>query len=72
MVQQDQQCLCSVRTQVRSPPAWLAQCVKDLALMQLQRRSQLQLRADPWPEHSMCWGVAKREEKKKGKKPKFP
>ena len=42
----------------------LAQRVKDWALLQLWRRSQLQLGSDPWPGNSTCHGVAKNEEKK--------
>ena len=42
-----------------------AQWVKDLVLLQLQRRSQLQLRSDPWPGNPICRGVAKKEKKKK-------
>ena len=41
-----------------------AQWVKDLALPQLQHRSQLQLRSDPWSGNSMCLGAAKKEKKK--------
>ena len=37
-----------------------AQWVKDLALLQLWCRSQLQLRSDPWPRNSMCHGAAKK------------
>ena len=41
-----------------TPPAhW----VKDLALPQLQLRSKLQLRSDPWPGNSICCGTAKKK-----------
>ena len=43
-----------------------AQGVKDPAVPQLWRRSQLQLRSDPWPRSSGCHRVAKKG--KKGKK----
>ena len=39
----------------------LAQWVKDLALPQLGRRSQLQLGSDPWPRNSACCGAAKKK-----------
>ena len=46
----------------------LVQCnfgwLKDPALLQLQHRSQLRLRSDPWPRNSVCLGVAKKEEKR--------
>ena len=32
------------------------QWVKDLALLQLWHKSQLQLRFDPWPKNSICCG----------------
>ena len=38
----------------------LAQWVRDLALLQLQRR----LRSYPWTGNSMCQGVAKKEKNK--------
>lgn len=38
----------------------LIQWVKDLALLQLQHRSQPWFRSDPWPGNYMCCGVAKR------------
>ena len=51
-----------------------AQCVKDLALLQLwlklklRLRSQLWLGSDPWPRNSICLGTAKKKKKKKKKK----
>jgi len=36
-----------------------AQGVKDLALPQLQLRSQLRFGSDPWPRNSVCHGTAK-------------
>ena len=61
MTQWDQQGLCSARTQVQ----FLARHsgLKDLALLQLQRGSQL--KSDPWPGNSICLGMAKKEKKKK-------
>ena len=58
MAQQDQQYLCRARMQIWS----LAQHgeLKDLALLQLPHRSQLQLRSDPWSRNSICHGVAKK------------
>ena len=49
VAQQGLQCPCSVRMQFRS---W-AQCsgLKELALPQLQPRSQLHLGSEPWPEN---------------------
>ena len=43
----------------------LAQWVKDLALPQLWRRSELWLRSDPWPGNCICLRVAKKEKKKR-------
>ena len=40
-----------------------AQWVKDLALLQLQYRSNLQLGSDPWSLNSKCHGVAKKQNK---------
>ena len=38
--------------------------LKDLALLQLWCRSQLQLGSDPWPRNSICcWVAIKRKEK---------
>ena len=45
------------------------QGVKDLVLPYLWRRSQLQLRSDPWPGNSICHGAAKKENKQT-KKPR--
>ena len=41
------------------------QWVKDPALLQLQLRSQVGLRCDPWPRNSICRGAAKKKGKKK-------
>ena len=38
--------------------------LKDPALPQLRRRSQLQLGSDPWPGNSICYEVAKKKKKK--------
>ena len=50
----------------------LAQWVKDPELLQLHLRSQIQLRFDPWPGHSICRRAAKKkrekEERKEGRK----
>ena len=46
----------------------LAQWVKDLALPQLQHRSQLWLGSDPSPGNSICHRVAQKKKKKKKKK----
>lgn len=43
----------------------LAQWVRDPVLLQLQLRLWLQLRFDPWPQWSLCCGVAKMKKKKK-------
>ena len=40
-----------------------AQWVKDLVVLQLWCRSQLQLGSDPWPRNSMCPGAAKKGSK---------
>ena len=47
----------------------LTQWVKDFVLLQLQLRSQLWLRSDPWLGSSICHRVAKngRKKKKKGR-----
>ena len=63
MVQQDGWHLCSAGIQVWVPARHSG--LKDLALPQLQHRSQLQLKSDPWPGNSLCLKVAKKEEKKK-------
>ena len=42
-----------------------AQWVKDLALPQLQGGSQLWLRSDPWPRHSVWCRAAKKDKKKR-------
>ena len=44
--------------------------VKDLALLQLRLRSQLQLGSDPWPENSICCMEAKKEKEEEKKKSK--
>ena len=63
MAQRDWQHLCTARMQVRSPVQYSG--LKDLVLPQMQHRSQLQLRSDPWPRNSICCGAAKKEGKKK-------
>ena len=44
--------------------------LKDSALSQLERRSQLWLRSDPWPGNSICLRAAKNRKKKEKKKKK--
>ena len=61
MVQRDQLHLCSARIQVGCPAQHCE--LEDLALPQLQHRSQLQLGSDPWFVKSISPG-----EGKKGKK----
>ena len=63
VVQQDQGRLGSNRTQgsIPSPAQW----VKDLALLQLWLRSQLQLRSNLWPGNFICYEAAKKKKKKK-------
>ena len=46
--------------------------LKDLVLLQLWHRSQLQLRSDPWLRNSICCGVAKKENKNKQTNKKNP
>ena len=41
----------------------LAQWVKDMALLQLWLRLQLQLGSDSWPRNSICHGVVKKIKK---------
>ena len=59
MVQQDQQCLCSGRDEslIPGPVQW----VKHPALLQLWRRSQLQLEFDPWSGNSISHRVANKK-----------
>lgn len=51
------------------PPQWLGsdtspeQWVKDLVLLQLLCRSQLQLRFSPWPRTFICHGIGKKKKK---------
>lgn len=52
---------------IPGPALW----IKDLILLQLQIRLRWQLRSDPWPRNSICWGVAKNEKKKKKEKLTF-
>ena len=65
VVQQDQQCLCSTRTQVPSPARHSG--LKHLALLHLWYGSQLRIGSDPWPGNSICQEAAKKEKKKKFK-----
>ena len=53
MVQQDQQCLCSARTQDGFPA--IHRGLKDPELPQLLHRWQLQLESDPWSGNSICF-----------------
>ena len=46
---------------IPSPAQW----VKDLVLPQLQHKSQLLLKSDPWPGNPLCGGAAEKEKKKK-------
>ena len=52
-------CLCSGRDadSIPGPVRW----VKDLVLLQLWYKLQLQLRFDPWPGNAICHGLAKKE-----------
>ena len=59
VVQMDRQHLCSARTRVRCL-AWHSG-LKELVLLQLWHRLQLQLGSDLWPRNSICHGVAKKE-----------
>ena len=59
MMQWDQQCLCSAGTQVRSPAQHSG--LKDPVL----HRFQLWFGSDHQPRNSICYGVAKKEKKKK-------
>ena len=43
----------------------LAQWVKDLAVLQMYHRLQLQLRFDPWPVNTFAMGKEKKRERKK-------
>ena len=52
---------CSDAGSVPGPPQWL----KDLALPQLQLRSRLRLRSDPWPTAPCTAEAAKNGKKKK-------
>ena len=61
VVQGHQWHLCSTRRQVRSPAGHSG--LKDPALPQLQHRSQLWLKSDPWPRNSACHRVAKKKKK---------
>ena len=61
--QQDQQCFCSARMQIRSP-AWHSG-FKDSALPWLKYRWQLQLESDLWPRNSICHRAAKKAKRKK-------
>ena len=66
MVQRDGQHLCSTRMQVPSPAQHSG--LKDLALLQLWRRSQLQLRSDPYsPGTPYAVGQSKKEKRRKKK-----
>ena len=58
-------CLCGTTSSIPGPVKW----VKDLALLQLWHRLQLQLGFDPWPRNPpMPLGVAKKENKQTNKK----
>ena len=48
-------------------PAWRVKDPALLVLLQLQHKSQLWLRCDPWPWNSICHGAAKKKKKKKTK-----
>ena len=58
MAQWDRQHFGSAGTQVQSPARHSG--LKDPVLLQLQLRSKLLLRSDPWPGNSMCQGMAKK------------
>ena len=53
------------RQDAGSIPSLAAWWVKDLVFPQLQLRSQLWLRSDPWLGNPLCCGVAEKEKKKK-------
>ena len=63
VAQRDQWCLCSARTQVRSPAQHGR--LKDPTWPQLWRRLQLWLRSDPCPGTPCAAGQQKKEKKKK-------
>ena len=65
VAQQDQQCLCSTRTQVPSPARHSG--LKHLALLHLWYGSQLRIGSDPRPGNFICQEAAKKEKKKKFK-----
>ena len=46
-----------------------AQCVKDLALLQLWHRMQLWLGSYLWPGNSICCEATQKEKTKQNKKP---
>ena len=48
---------------IPGPEQW----VKNPVLLQLQFRSQLWLRSEPWPRNSVCCGVAKKVKTSKQK-----
>ena len=53
------------RQDAGSIPSLAAWWVKDLVFPQLQLRSQLWLRSDPWLGNPLCCGVAEKEKKKR-------
>ena len=59
MAQWNQQCLCSPRTQVKSPVRHSR--LKDMMLPQLWHRSQLQVGFDSWSGNSIRYGVEKKK-----------
>lgn len=63
VVQWDQWCFgnADIAGSIPGPVQW----VKDPVLLQLWLRSQPQLRSDPWPGSSICYGAAEKEKKKK-------
>ena len=65
------QCLGSAGMHVRSPPSQ-TQWVKDPALPQLQLRSQLRLRSDPWPRTPYATGQPKKGEGERVLETKMP
>lgn len=62
----DRWCLCSGRDSGSIPGQVL--WVKNLLLLQLWRRSQLQPEFDPWPGNSVCRRVAKKMEGREGRR----
>ena len=61
VAQRDPRCLWSTGTQIQFPAQHSG--LKDLVLLQLQHRSKLRLRSDPWPKNSIHHGAARIKKK---------